>query len=93
MVLFTKRGNLEDFFDPKLFDTELILNNQVKYLRVILDNKLNWKFYIDNRIRKDSIAYWQCRRAIGNTWGSETDVGVLDIQIYTSVELWIVACD
>jgi hypothetical protein len=35
----------------------LILNNQVKYLGVILDIDLNWKFYIDNRIRKASIAY------------------------------------
>jgi hypothetical protein len=57
MVLFTKRRNLEGFFAPKLFDTELILNNQVKYLGVILDSKLNWKFHIDNRIRKASIAY------------------------------------
>jgi hypothetical protein len=32
MVLFTKRTYLEGFFAPKLFDTELILNNQVKYL-------------------------------------------------------------
>jgi hypothetical protein len=37
MVLSTKRRILEDFFAPRLFDTELILNNQVKYLRVILD--------------------------------------------------------
>jgi hypothetical protein len=60
MVLFTKRRNLEGFFAPRLFDTELILNNQVKYLGVILDSNLNWKFHIDNRIRKVSIAYWQC---------------------------------
>jgi hypothetical protein len=31
MVLFTKRRNFEGFFAPKLLDTELILNNQVKY--------------------------------------------------------------
>jgi hypothetical protein len=41
MVFFTKRRNLEGFFAPRLFDTELILNNQVKYLGVILDSKLN----------------------------------------------------
>jgi hypothetical protein len=66
MVLFKKRRNLEGFFAPRLFDIELITNyNQVKYLLVILDSKLNWKFYIDNKIWKASIAYWQCRRAIG----------------------------
>jgi hypothetical protein len=32
MVLSTKRRNLEGFLAPTLFDTELILNNQVKYL-------------------------------------------------------------
>jgi hypothetical protein len=50
-VLFTKRRSLEGFFAPKLFDTKLILKNQVKYLGVILGTKLNWKFHIDNRIR------------------------------------------
>jgi hypothetical protein len=39
MVLCTKMRNLEGFFDPRLFDTELILKNQVKYLGVILDSK------------------------------------------------------
>jgi hypothetical protein len=55
----------KDFLAPKLFDTELILNNQMKYLGVSLDSKLNWKFHIDNKIRKASITYWLCRRAIG----------------------------
>jgi hypothetical protein len=73
MVLFTKR-NLEGFFALKLFDTEQILNNQVKYLGVILDSKLSWKFHIDNRTQKASIAYWQCRRAIGKTSGLKPKV-------------------
>jgi hypothetical protein len=42
MVIFTKNEYFGGFFfAPRLFDTELILNNQVKYLRVILDSKLN----------------------------------------------------
>jgi hypothetical protein len=53
---FSQKGGFRGFLTPKLFDTELILNNQVKYLGVILDSKLNWKYYIDNRIRKASIA-------------------------------------
>jgi hypothetical protein len=59
---------MQKFFAPKFFDTELILSNQVKYQGVILDNKLNWKFHIDKRIRKASIAYWQRRRSIGKSW-------------------------
>jgi hypothetical protein len=79
-----KRRNLEGFFAPRprLFDTELILNNQVKYLGVILDSKLNLKFHIDNRIRKASIVYWQYRRAIGKTWGLKPKVVY---RIYSSV--------
>jgi hypothetical protein len=41
LVLSTKRMHLEGFFAPRLFDIELILNNQLKYLGVILDSKLN----------------------------------------------------
>jgi hypothetical protein len=55
---FYKMEEFGGFFHPKLFDMKLILNNQVKYLRVILDIKLNWKFQIDNRIRKAIIVYW-----------------------------------
>jgi hypothetical protein len=74
MVLFTKRKNLEGFFAPRLFDTELVLNNQVKYL----GGKLNWKFHIDNRIRRASVLTLM---PYGNRkiMGSETEGGVLDI--------------
>jgi hypothetical protein len=60
----------------------LILNNQVKYLEIILDSKLNWKFHIDKGLRKASIAYWQCRRAIVKTSGLKPKVVYW---IYTSV--------
>jgi hypothetical protein len=69
-----KKRNLEGFFVPKLFETEMILNNQIKYLGVIQDSKINWKFHIDNRIRKTSIAYSQCRRVIGKTRGLKPKV-------------------
>jgi hypothetical protein len=61
--------------------TTHLLNNQVKYLGVILDSKLNRKFYIDNRKRKPTIAYWQCHRAIGSETNivSEIEGGVLYI--------------
>jgi hypothetical protein len=76
---FSQKGGIWRVFShPRLFETELILNNQVKYL----DSKLDWKFHIDNRIRKASIAYWQCHRAIGKTWGLKPKVVYW---IYTSV--------
>jgi hypothetical protein len=43
------------------------MTNQVKYLGVILDKKLDWKAHLENRMRKACYAYWQCRRAVGKT--------------------------
>jgi hypothetical protein len=43
----------------------------VKYLEVILDEKLDWKAHLENRMRKACIAYWQHRRGVGKTWRLE----------------------
>jgi Reverse transcriptase (RNA-dependent DNA polymerase) len=44
--LFTKNRNLNGFIKPTLCVEELELQNQVKYLGVILDSKLNWNNHI-----------------------------------------------
>jgi hypothetical protein len=41
MALFSQTGGIWRVFSPQ---NSLILNNQVKYLGVILDSNLNWKF-------------------------------------------------
>jgi hypothetical protein len=68
---FSQKRGIWRVFSPQ---NSLTRNNQVKYLGVIRDCKLNWEFHIDNKIRKASIAYWQCRRAIGKTWGLKPKV-------------------
>jgi hypothetical protein len=70
------------FKKPTLFGMELQLKNQVKYLGVILDETLNWNSHIDHRMQKATIAFWQCQRAIGKTWGLKPKVVYW---IYTSV--------
>jgi hypothetical protein len=52
------------FYNPRLSGTELRMTDQVKYLGVILDKKLDWKAHLKNRMGKACIAYWQCRRAV-----------------------------
>ena len=81
-ILFTKNRNFDGFIKSSLFGSELELQNQVKYLGLILDSKLNWIIHIHDRLRNATIALWQCRRAIGKTWGLKPKVVYW---IYTSV--------
>jgi hypothetical protein len=67
MVLFTNNKGIEGFYNPRLFGSELRMTDQVKYLGVILDKKLDWKAHLENMKYKVCIAYWQCRRAVGKT--------------------------
>jgi hypothetical protein len=69
MVLYTNKKKLVGVKKPILFGKELQLKNQVKYLGVILDEKLNWNSHIDHRMQKATIVFRQCRRVIGKTCG------------------------
>jgi hypothetical protein len=82
MVPFTNNRK-RAFNNPRLFGTELRMTDQVKYLGVILDKKLDWKAYLEKRMRKVCISYWQSRRAVEKTWGLSPKVVAW---IYTSVE-------
>jgi hypothetical protein len=69
MVLFTNNRKIGGFCNPRLFGIELGMTDQVKYLGVIWDKKLDWKAHLENKMRKACIVYWQCRRAVEKTWG------------------------
>jgi hypothetical protein len=43
MDLFTNNRKIWGFYNPRLFGTELDMPDQVKYLGVILDRKLDWR--------------------------------------------------
>jgi hypothetical protein len=59
MFLFTNNRKLGGFRKLILFGTELKLKIQVKYLRVALNEKLNWNSYINKRLPKAFIACWK----------------------------------
>ncbi|XP_047990715.1 uncharacterized protein LOC125229817 [Leguminivora glycinivorella] len=69
LVMFTNKRNLGNFRLPRLFNTELQLSTEVKYLGVLLDNKLNWSNHLNSKIEKATVVFWQCRRMVGRTWG------------------------
>jgi hypothetical protein len=58
------------------------MTDQVKYLGLSLDKKLDCKAHLKNSLCKAYIAYWQCRRAVRKTLGLSTKVVAW---LYTSV--------
>ena len=68
LMLFTKKRKYQ-FVEPKLFDTRLPLKDTVKYLGVVIDQKLNWRPHITSKIEKCSKLIWQCKRVVGTRWG------------------------
>ena len=46
----------------------IALSKTVKFLGVILDNKLNYNTHIDNVTQKATAALMQCKKAVGPMW-------------------------
>ena len=68
LVIFTRRRQV-NIKAPSLDGVELTFSTQVKYLGIILDNKLNWNNHLEHVVNKATSAFWACRRAIGKKWG------------------------
>jgi hypothetical protein len=69
MMLFTRKTKVPDFRLPKLFGTQLKLTDKIKYLGVIFDPKLSFKQHLEDRVKKATMIFWQCRRTFDKTWG------------------------
>jgi hypothetical protein len=73
-MIFTKKYKPEPIEPLRLWGTEIKYTSQVKYLRVHLDPKLNWKQHLEIKRTKFYSAFWACRRAMGKTWGLKPKV-------------------
>lgn len=82
LVMFTNRRTLGPHKLPKLFATELTLREEVKYLGVILDSKLLWNKHLDHKLNKCAIAFYQCKRMMGDKWGLSPKI---TLWLYTAV--------
>ena len=54
-MIFTKNRKLTGFKNPIIFDHEIALKDDAKYLGIMMDSKLNWWIY--NAIVKPMLAY------------------------------------
>ena len=71
MVLFKRRSNAEivALGDFEMYGVEIPLRATVKYLGVILDNKLTWIVHLEEKLNKAIGIFWLCRNAFGRNWG------------------------
>ncbi len=60
---------------------KLNLTKEVKYIGVILDDKLKWKAHVRAQVKKGLKALWSCNAYIGRTW-------VLSLKM----ALWLYKC-
>lgn len=69
VILFTKRRNTQQIKAIKMHGEELEIVKKIKYLGIILDNKLKWNDHIEYIQDKTMKTIWLCRRLIGKSWG------------------------
>ena len=69
LVVFSNKKKRNGYKDPILFGKQIKPSNEVKYLGVYLDQKLNWEKYLDNITSKAIGALFACRRMVGSKWG------------------------
>jgi len=70
IVPFTNKRNTEGLGPLILHGKELPMLNEVKYLGVILDSKLNWNQHLQKIIRKAQTTFAVVRRICGKKMGS-----------------------
>jgi len=97
MVLFTRRQKIAQMKQITFYNQKLTCVKQVKYLRVILDSKLNWKTHVDAKCQKATAAFYQLRRTTGETWGYSPKivhwlytVAIRPMLSYAAVVLWTI---
>lgn len=69
VIPFTRKRDLKNMQSVKMYDKELQLSNEVKYLGIILDKQLNWKKQSEYTMAKATRVFGMCRSAYGKTWG------------------------
>lgn len=69
IVPFTRKKRLDKLVQPSLNARTISFSSEVKYLGVIIDQRLTWNKQIDATIQKAKIAMGICGRLAGKRWG------------------------
>lgn len=80
---FTKR-RVKNLKLPFFYGKPIALTNEVKYLGIILDDKLNWLAHLKKTITKATRSFWATRSIVGRSWGL---VPKITLWLYTQVIL------
>ena len=95
LMLFTRRRKVENFRAVSIYRKTLLPVRQVKFLGVVFDQKLLWKEHLEDKCKKATIALWQCRRALSQTWGVSPKIAhwlytavVRPILVYGAIVWW-----
>jgi hypothetical protein len=75
-MIFTKKYKPETIEPLRFEGQEIAFTNTVKYLGVLLDPKLNWKQHLIDKRKKFYSLMWVCMRAIGRTWGINSNIAL-----------------
>src|SRR5690606_1436618 len=95
VMAFTRLRRLEGLNTPSMFGASLKKVSTVKYLGVVLDEKLTWNAHVDRLVKraKSSLIYYSS--AIGKTWGLNPKIAhwlytavISPIITYASIVWW-----
>lgn len=69
IVIFSRKRKRDQLVEPFLQGEKIHFSKEVKYLGVILDDKLSWNPHLDKTIQKARASIWTCRKLMGRNWG------------------------
>ena len=69
MVAFTRRYSSPPICPLRVHGTVLVLKDEMNFLRLVLDKKLNWKSNVNNILMEACIALYTCNKVLRKKLG------------------------